>query len=191
MVANPTRSIITGHCGDVVWLSVEGPGSKENSADVVKYIEPEITEGRTRFVVDLEDCTGLDSTFMGMLLGVSKRLSRIQQGCLHIINARGRNAQLLRGLGVHYFCSLSEDCGPFNGHPNAAACECQDPDGSMVSKDAVVDRAELIHHSLSKGEQTEHCLNAHRELCSISQSNQEKFQDVVDLMGQKLRQLQQ
>lgn len=172
------KSIVAGHCGEVVWLSVAGAGSKENSADVVKFVEPEIARGKKRFVVDLSDCTGLDSTFMGMLVGISKRLKHCVQGCLHIINASGRNAQLLRGLGVQHFCSLSEDAGPFLEDAAAAP---------VFVVDAPV---ELQHHALTKGEQTAHCLKAHQDLCEVSRDNHTKFQDVVELMGQKLRSLQ-
>lgn len=190
IVVNSTRSIIAGHCGEVVWLSVHGAGSKENSADVVKFIEPEIEEGKSRFVVDLDECTGLDSTFMGMLIGVSKRLARVQQGCLHIINAHGRNAQLLRGLGVQYFCSVSEDAGPFAKRP-VDPCTCAANDATPITKEDIVDHHEVAHHELTKGEQTQHCFTAHKDLCDASSANKEKFKDVLDLMGQKLMQLQQ
>ena len=180
------KSIVAGHCGEVVWLSVAGAGSKENSADVVKFVEPEIAKGKRSFVVDLSDCTGLDSTFMGMLIGISKRLKQCVQGCLHIINARGRNAQLLRGLGVQHFCTVAEDAGPFCAEDGEQAGEVP----ATFKSAPVVDCRELDRQLLSKGEQTAHCLKAHEDLCEISHANQAKFKDVVELMALKLRSLQ-
>lgn len=176
------KSIVAGHCGEALWLSVTGAGSKENSADVVKFVEPEIAMGKRSVVVDLSACTGLDSTFMGMLIGISKRLKQCVQGCLHIINASGRNAQLLRGLGVQHFCSLSEDAGPFRG---------EHPEGGVAAPQVSLENCrEVEHQALTKGEQTAHCLKAHQDLCEISRDNRQKFQDVVELMDQKLRSLQ-
>jgi anti-anti-sigma regulatory factor len=183
-----STSIVAGHCGDVIWITVNGAGSKENSADVLRFIEPEIALGTNRFVVDLDSCSGLDSTFMGMLIGISKRLARVAQGCLHVINAHGRNAQLLRGLGVQYFCSVTEDGGPFEGKTDR--CGCAGEKTITVTREDVKDQKELEHHALSKVEQTEHCLKAHQELCQVGQANEEKFHDVVELMGQKLLQMQ-
>lgn len=184
---NSRQSIISGHCGNVVWLRVEGAGSRENSADVARFVQPEILHGKQSFVVDLEHCTGLDSTFMGMLIGLSKQIRNEVQGCLHVINARGRNAQLLRGLGVQYFCSVSEDDGPFaDKHKNDCGCSSE---AVATRSDVVYERA-VEHQTLSKRELTEHCLEAHTRLCEAGKENQEKFQHVVDLMEQKLVQLQ-
>lgn len=185
---NSRHSIIPGHCGDVVWLRVEGAGSRENSADVSRHVQPQILRGTDTFVVDLEQCTSLDSTFMGMLIGLAKQVRHDVQGCLHVINAKGRNAQLLRGLGVQYFCSVTEDDGPFAIRPGSDACGCGDYHKTRAD---VVFGPELEHLDLSKLELTEHCLEAHTRLCEAGKDNQEKFQHVVDLMEQKLVQLQQ
>ena len=186
---NLRHSIIPGHCGDVVWLRVEGAGSRENSADAARYVEREILRGKHTFVVDLESCTGLDSTFMGMLIGVAKQVRQDDRGCLHVINARGRNAQLLKGLGVQYFCSVTEDDGPFAVTYQKDQCACGE-EHHMTRADVVFE-SELEHLDLSKLELTEHCLEAHTRLCETGKDNQEKFQHVVDLMEQKLVQLQQ
>jgi hypothetical protein len=148
----------------------------------------EVLRGKHSFVIDLGNCTGLDSTFMGMLMGLAKKLSHENQGCLHITNAKGRNAQLLRGLGVHYFCSLSEDEGMFKAsQPVSEACTCA---GEMaVSPGEVIFGREIEHLDLTKRELTEHCLEAHTRLCEAGQENQEKFQHVIELMEQKLVQL--
>lgn len=167
-----------------------GAGSKENSADVVRYVEPEIANGKSRVVLDLDQCSGLDSTFMGMLIGISKRLKQIKQGCLHIINAHGRNAQLLRGLGVQYFCSLSEDAGPFAKTKSADACACGSETETFPTSADLVECQEIEHRHLTKSEQTQHCFAAHQELCEVNEANREKFKDVVDLMGKKLMLLQ-
>jgi anti-sigma B factor antagonist len=194
-LVNTRHSIILGYCGEVVWLRVEGAGSRENSADVATHVQPELQRGKRSFVVDLEMCTSLDSTFMGMLIGLSKQITQAVQGCLHVINAQGRNAQLLRGLGVQYFCQITEDDGPFAKRSLDEACECGDGTTPLAqptaTRDDVVYCGTLAHQDLTKRELTEHCLKAHTTLCEAGKENQEKFQHVVELMEQKLVQLNQ
>jgi anti-sigma B factor antagonist len=129
-----------------------------------RYIISRCDAGQRNFVVDLAECGGLDSTFMGMLMGAAKRVMKVS-GCLQIINAAGRNAQLLRGLGVHYFCNVAEDSG-----------------GLELPNKPVLEAAAVPHQCLSKGEQKSHCLNAHVELVESCDANKSKFGDVVQLM---------
>ncbi len=157
--------------GAAHWLKVESKGCLQNSADVERYVDDLIQTGEVRFVVDLAHCQGLDSTFMGMLLSLAKRLSRSPGGCLHIINAQGRNGELLRGLGVHYFCNVSDDAGGLCTGGHSTACQCAE---------------ELPHQDLSKREQTEHCLKAHEGLAEVTPENSARFRDVIELMRHKL-----
>ncbi len=171
--------------GDATWLCIEGKGCYQNSPDVEHFMQEKIASGRRNFIVDLAKCTGLDSTFMGMLLGMAKRL-RLQQGCLHIIHVLGQNARLLKGLGVHYFCSVAEDDGGFDS-AGADACQCGSPlDGGKVPEAT----AAVPHREIDKKEQTQHCLQAHEDLAAASEENEGRFREVIELMRRKAAQLQ-
>jgi anti-anti-sigma regulatory factor len=175
---NAESGIIAGQIGDAIWLRLQQRGCFQNSPDVEKYVQSRVVEGRKEFIVDLGGCGGLDSTFMGMLLGLAKRLMSLS-GCIHIINAAGRNGQLLRGLGVHYFCSVSDDAG---GFPQGEACGCSAAPEFTAAEVAVVS---IAHETLSKQEQTTHCLKAHEELAAAQKQNEGKFRDVIALMREE------
>src|SRR6185295_17106423 len=98
--SNPTSGILAGCKNGQVWVRVDGKGSHQNSPELKAFVHKEIEHLRgQRVIVDLSLCTGMDSTFMGALLKISGCLS-IGGGMLHVIHAGGRNAELLRGLGL-------------------------------------------------------------------------------------------
>ncbi len=162
--------ILALHHGETLWLRPIEKGCFLNSPDMERFINTRSAEGHKRFVVDLGQCSGLDSTFMGMLMGAAKRLVKAA-GCLQIVNAQGRNAQLLRGLGVHYFCPVSED---------AACLECPSHQSYQP-----VECDELPHEKLTRQDHKAHCLKAHETLASACPENQNRFSEVVRIMKEE------
>lgn len=161
--SNPTSGILAGCKDGQVWVRVDGKGSHQNSRELKAFVQKEIEHLRgQRVVVDLSLCTGMDSTFMGTLTGISCCLSN-GGGMLHVINAAGRNGELLRGLGLDAIFTVDDD----ETHlPKAAAPEC-----------AALPRAEC-----NRTERTQICLESHEALAAADQRNAVKFHDVIELM---------
>lgn len=160
-----TSGILAGCCNDRVWVRIEGKGSHQNSRELKAFLLSQIESTRgQRVVVDLSLCTGMDSTFMGMLACLNGKLEEAGSG-LHIINAGGRNGELLRGLGLDEIFPVEEGCGCFSGtNP-----EC----------------APIAASGCSKQERTEICLESHEALVAADERNAPKFRDVIDLMRNK------
>src|SRR5438105_770497 len=57
--------------GDVVYARVLGLGNMSNAPVLKAFSDKMIEEGYRRFIVDLEHCRGIDSTFMGTLLDIA------------------------------------------------------------------------------------------------------------------------
>ena len=53
-----------------------------------------VDRGYREFVIDLENCAMMDSTFMGTMAGVALRLKELGQGHLHVIHCGGRSREL-------------------------------------------------------------------------------------------------
>ena len=60
-----------------------------------------LERGYRHFVVDLNSCTVMDSTFMGTLAGIALRLREFGNGSLLVRNANERNWDLLQNLGLN------------------------------------------------------------------------------------------
>lgn len=161
---NTESGILAGCVNGRVWVRIEGKGSHQNSRELKAFVQNQVqTSGGHRVIVDLSFCTGMDSTFMGMLRCISGRLDEAG-GALHIIHAAGRNGELLRGLGLDEIFTVDDD------------------EEHLTEPVAVPQCAALPATPCSKQERTEICLESHEALAAVDQRNAAKFRDVIELM---------
>ncbi|MBR2144534.1 MAG: STAS domain-containing protein, partial [Akkermansia sp.] len=59
---------------DCLWIRCNSRGSFVNSPSLKSIAEKYISRGGKVIVVDLEICPGVDSTFMGTLAGLARKL---------------------------------------------------------------------------------------------------------------------
>ena len=131
-----------------------------------------IQDGVRNFVIDLERCPTMDSTFLGTLTGVALRLRESGGGRLTVLNANGRNQQLLSSLGLDHVLEV-------------------DVDGTTWAAERAVAAAELGHcegcETLpTKTDQAEHVLEAHQALTRANAANASRFQDVIVFLEKEL-----
>ncbi|MBO4710026.1 MAG: STAS domain-containing protein [Kiritimatiellae bacterium] len=106
--------------------------------------------------IDLEECTWMDSTFMGMLamLGLSARKKSVPA---EIFNASEQNEKLLCGLGLNKVFEFK--LGEFEAAAGAAASNATTPESNA--------------HNV---------LDAHQTLMDIDINNVPKFEKVVEFV---------
>src|SRR5271155_5397389 len=112
--------ILVARSADLGFVKVVGRGSFQNSGCLKAFYQQLLKEGVTRFVIDLGACTYLDSTFLGILLGLGLKLRESGQGLLNILNASSRNLELLRNLGLDRLIQVSAGSLPGEGAPGAS-----------------------------------------------------------------------
>ncbi len=162
-------SIQVGVNGPAVWVRVEGKGSFLNSGNFKEFAREMVNRGYRKFVVDLENCVMMDSTFMGTLAGVALRLKELGQGNLHVVHCRQRSRELLSGLGldqifdIHANGSAAPECELLKNQPKPASSEGE------------------------KEERAKEMLDAHEALCEAAPENLARFKDVLDFLKQDLR----
>src|SRR6202047_4314924 len=120
-------SILVGVNGPAVWVKVEGRGSFLNSGNLKEFAREMVDRGYREFVIDLERCVMMDSTFMGTMAGVALRLKELGQGHLHIVRCGNRSRDLLSGLGLDQIFSIHCNC---SSAPEYAALQ-HDPKGDL------------------------------------------------------------
>jgi len=162
-------SILVGVNGPAVWVRVEGKGNFLNSGSLKEFAQEMVNRGYREFVIDLEHCAMMDSTFMGTMAAVALRLKELGQGHLHVIHCGTRSHELLSGLGLDQIFDIQS-----NG---ATAPECKQ------MKEGVPDGA-----NVEKRERTETMLEAHQALCEAAPENLSRFKDVLDYLKQDLHQ---
>jgi anti-sigma B factor antagonist len=163
-------SILVGVSGSAVWVKVEGKGSFLNSGSLKEFAREMVDRGYREFIVDLEKCSMMDSTFMGTMAGVALRLKELGHGHLHIVHCGGRSQELLSGLGLDEIFSIHN-----NG---AVAPECE----SLASNETAPGPDER------KKTQAKTMLEAHEALCAAAPENLLRFKDVLEYLKQDLHQ---
>ena len=162
-------SILVGVNGPAVWVRVEGKGNFLNSGSLKEFAQEMVNRGYREFIIDLEHCVMMDSTFMGTMAAVALRLKELGQGHLHVIHCGDRSRELLSGLGLDQIFDIRA-----NG---ASAPECKE------MKTGAQDVAEA-----QKRERAETMLKAHEALCAAAPENLSRFKDVLDYLKQDLHQ---
>lgn len=159
-----SSSVLVGSLGRTVWLKVNGRGTFQNSPGVKEFVKQMIQRGHRDFVVDLDACELMDSTFMGTLAGVALRLREIGQGGLRAVNVNDRNSSLLENLGLDHLFTVE------TGHAADAPATLRQAEPAKAD-----DTKETV-------------LEAHEALIEADAQNAVKFKDVVEYLRQELAQ---
>jgi anti-anti-sigma factor len=153
---------------DPVIVRIDGRACFQNSACLRDFISEMVRQGKTKFVIDFQQCTSMDSTFLGVLAGAALQLKKATPpGNLVLARVGPRNLELIRNLGLHRL--LTVDAGDFPMNFD----NCRDPLQCG-------DRSELEHARL--------VLEAHENLVTADESNRSKFQDVLAFLKNRVEQ---
>lgn len=147
-----------------IFLRVTGRGSFKISATLKQFIADICARQPIAVVVlDLGGCIGMDSTFMGVLAGLSGRLRQAGQ-CLELINLSEKNEHLLATLGVDKVIAHYGNC---HGHtlPEHVSTSQPLPIGDASKKDLA-----------------ETALQAHETLVELSEENRPRFKRVIEYL---------
>ena len=138
---------------------------------IVRLSNPWGTITSRLIVIDLETCSGIDSTFMGTLAGLSRRLLPIG-GSVQIASPSERCLSALESLGLDALLSIEPPTAPWRGKVE------------QIRAALGTENAPSVH--LDAKEQTLHVLNSHLTLSEMSEENEEKFRNVTDCLKEEL-----
>lgn len=157
-------SILVGTASGTVWVKVKGRGTFENCQVLKQFSRHMIDRGHREFVLDLEKCELMDSTFMGTLAALAFNLRDSSDGVLRVVRANRRNFSLLESLGLDHLFNVEPD--PSEAAPASLSTPRGDAEQSEVSKADI--------------------LVAHEALVEADPRNAVRFQDVIDYLRQEL-----
>ncbi|MGB6222907.1 STAS domain-containing protein [Haloferula sp.] len=160
------NAISFGTFDEFTWIRCEGKGSFLQSPALKERAEKSREKGETHFVIDLEACTGMDSTFMGFLAGLASRVSK-DKGRVMIASPGDKNRRSLEDLGLD--CLL--DIAP--------------SDASWVGKESEI-RKKLKPFRQNRlpdtKDRAQHVLDSHRTLALTSEENAKRFATVLQVL---------
>lgn len=153
------------------WIRVEGKGSFLQSPALKECAEQRLAGGEVRLVIDLEACSGMDSTFMGYLAGLSTRLRKLG-GWVQIASPGERNRASLEDLGLDCLLDISPPDAPWVGRVEAIR-------GGL--------KPFASQRLPSLGERSKHVLESHETLAGTNERNAKRFAQVLEVLRQDRR----
>lgn len=175
--------ILVARSADLGFVKVVGRGSFQNSGCLKAFYQQLLKEGVSRFVVDLDACTYLDSTFLGILLGLGLKLKDAGNGLLHILNANPRNLELLRNLGLDRLINIVGS-GEVGGAILGNGANPVDNLNGVKTEHL----EEMPCPVPTRAEAAPTILEAHENLMEFDPRNVPKFKDVVEFLREDLGQ---
>ena len=91
-------------------IRIHGKANHLNCKNFREFMEKMVGDRKHRFALDFEHCTGMDSTFLGILAGTALELRRQDPpGVLLICNLNERNRELICNLGLQSLLSIDAE----------------------------------------------------------------------------------
>ncbi len=160
--------------GHLACVKIVGRANFTTSIDFKLLVNELSQKGFTCFIVDLSECTLMDSTFLGVLAGLALKMQEARNGNGHdpmieLLNPNARNLDSLENLGVlHLFRVL-------NGTDRLPAELALHADVPMAKP--------------TREEVTRNCLEAHKTLMEICPANIPKFKEVTQFLAEDLKKM--
>ncbi len=151
---------------DPVAVKIVGRASFHNVLPLKDFLKDAAKLGKRCYVFDFAECTGMDSTVLGVLAGCALELrKREPQGSVVLSRMSERNQALVRSLGLHRIAKLDTR-------------KDEDPD--------IQGAKSLNNGEMDELESARLCLEAHEKLVEADRENQVKFQDVISYLKNRV-----
>ncbi len=148
---------------DRAFVKVLNKASYLNCEPLRNFFEEQGKKGQKRYVIDFDDCSSMDSTFLGILVSVALKIrSAADEGSISLLNLRGRNLETVCNLGIHQIANVSSD-------------EIKDE----------VQLENLAIKSSHSNANSDTIYKAHKALMNLNEKNLKVFSDVVSYLEQK------
>lgn len=142
----PSGTFRIARSRDAVYVRVHGLGNMNNCMTFKEFIDRMQSEGYRTFVIDLAECRGIDSTFMGILLGLRDGLV--------VVNANPHCRRQMESIGLHRVLKIQDEAATLP--PGLELKELPDAECDPVA------RLKLI-------------MKAHQDLIAIDRQNEARF----------------
>ncbi|MFL2847564.1 MAG: STAS domain-containing protein [Coraliomargaritaceae bacterium] len=166
MKATPKPAFLVNSSDSTVFILIEGKANFLNANTFKQFIDNSLSKKISHYIVDFEHCTGMDSTFLGIIawLGLQIKQSK-NKSYLIVRNLNKRNKELFNNLGLQNFIATEEAI---------LEAPTQNPDQFQALEEA--ERFEAID-----------ILNAHKNLVKARKENASLFKDLINILEDKIQ----
>jgi anti-anti-sigma regulatory factor len=157
---------------NVAWIKIGGRANFASSPDFKTLLEQLFQKGYAHFIIELQSCVLMDSTFLGVLAGFGMKLNPngapAERG-IELLNTTERVRELLENLGAVQLFKLTT--GELKLPNDAKPCEPEtiNPTHEQITRTS---------------------LEAHQTLMAINPENVARFKDVAQFLAEDLQNLE-
>ena len=156
---NPGGQIFVRTFDEKVCIRVQGRATHLHAAPFQTFAREMLSQGHDAFEIDLGPCTSMDSTFLGVLVGLSIKLEKAGRPKPCLFRASPTTYELFKTLGVERFFELNGPGQLMNGAP--------------------VELQQLERPACTQAEWANTVINAHQLLVEVDDRNGPRFQDLL------------
>lgn len=177
-MAEALKGISVSCSNGEVFVRVVGRGTFQNGQPLRRYALEMMGHGYHQFIIDLGQCQGMDSTFLGMLAGIGLRLQQDnRKGQVHVVEVGPRNLELLQTLGLDRLFDV-QTTNNFQVREAVPA----DADYKRLPDTDIAD----LTKPLNKNDTADLMLEAHDNLIRADHRNVDRFQDLTKFLRENV-----
>jgi anti-sigma B factor antagonist len=155
--------------GKTVYLRPIGMATQQNSLGIPDFLEAMFRIGCRNVVFDLGRCTGMDSTFLGVVADAATSLPHTPGKTVLVLNAGERSVSLLRRIGLLPLITL---------HEGAA-----NPPEEVQFR-----QIDFVHFPRSETERISRIKDLHKTLAELNEKNRRTFGSFITMLEEELGQ---
>ncbi|MDD7984319.1 STAS domain-containing protein [Lentisphaera marina] len=139
---------------DVAHLAVKGRGTFDNSEAIRSFCMMAIEGDSKKININMLECTGMDSTFMGILTMIS-RMGTMKSCPVELSNVNEANKKNFNSLGISQILNFTN------------------------TSTQQIPMHSLKNEKMSEDAKHKNILDAHQELIDANEANRPVFQDII------------
>lgn len=171
---NKSENLTAAYIGHTAVIRVEGRGSFKISPPLKQFVHQIISnQSAESILIEMSNCTGMDSTFMGVIAGIACYI-KSRTVTFQLINLSEKNKKLMVTLGVDRVVNYSMTAS------DEQTALFQQLDASSQTLEADMS---------NKLEAAKTTLEAHETLVDINPENLSKFKSVLEYLQDDVRNL--
>lgn len=147
-----------------IYARVVGLGVASVGIDLWDFSEEMVRKGFDRFLIDLGPCRSMDSTFMGVLVGIAESPCVSTDSGVVVLNPSDHHLKLMEGLGLPKMITIRR--------------------GGTEQPDMVMERLDSFPRTPE--ERMRKIRDVHQKLVELDRRNEEKFRAFLDLLDKEL-----
>jgi anti-anti-sigma factor len=157
-------SIEVAILGQDAYVKVHGRATFKIGPSFKQFGSAAVERGCRRFIVEMSDCVGMDSTFMGILAGLATGLKK-SEGEVVLRNLSEKNLFLVKMLGLAHLVTI---------------------DAVAHAESDMPSKGQVLYVNGDKRQMTETMIAAHENLIEAAPDNIVKFKDVLAYLKEDL-----